>query len=114
MTDAAGEPLPYLDSLSFRVIDDAETSVEALQASDLDLVITPNGRAISTIQDHGDDYSIALIEHHVNTNFLLVDLDKPGPLQDQTVVGPLVVLPPPAEPPTVDANTALTERRAPA
>ena len=85
MTDAAGEPLPYLDSLSFRVIDDAETSVEALQASDLDLVITPNGRAISTIQDHGDDYSIALIENHVNTNFLLVDLDKPGPLQDQRV-----------------------------
>ena len=85
MTDAAGDQLPYLDSMSFRVIDDAETSVEALQTGDLDLVITPNGRAISRIQDSGSEFSIAMIEEHVDTDYLLVDLDKAGPLQDQRV-----------------------------
>ncbi len=84
MTDATGKQLPYLDSISFQVIEDPEISVEALQAGDVDLVITPSGRARSAIQDQGD-YSIALIERHVDTTYLLVDLDKPGPLQDRRV-----------------------------
>ena len=31
MTDAAGNQLPYLDSMSFRVIEDSEIAVEALE-----------------------------------------------------------------------------------
>jgi peptide/nickel transport system substrate-binding protein len=84
MTDATGTQLPYLDSISFQVIEDPEISVDALQAGDLDLVITPSGRATSSIRDQGG-YSIALIERHVDTTYLLVDLDKPGPLQDRRV-----------------------------
>ena len=50
MTDADGNQLPYLDSISFRVIEDSEIAIEALQAGDVDVVSTSNGRAISTIQ----------------------------------------------------------------
>jgi peptide/nickel transport system substrate-binding protein len=59
--------------------------VEALQSGDLDLIITPNGRAISAIRAAGDDFSSAVIDHHVDTAYLLFDLDKPGPLQDRRV-----------------------------
>ena len=77
--------LPYLDSISFRVIEDSEIAVEALQAGDVDVVTTSNGRAISTIQGLGDEFSVTLQDDYVETYYLLIDLDKPGPLQDRRV-----------------------------
>ena len=56
MTDAAGNQLPYLDSISFRVIEDSEIAVEALQAGDLDVVTTSNGRAIGRSRALGDEF----------------------------------------------------------
>ncbi len=85
MTDAEGNQLPYLDSISFRVIEDSEISVEALQSGDVDIVTTSNGRAISTVQGLGDEFAIALQDDYIETYYLLPDLDKAGPLQDQRV-----------------------------
>jgi peptide/nickel transport system substrate-binding protein len=85
MTDAAGNQLPYLDSISFRVIEDSEFAAEALQSGNLDIVTTSNGRAISTIQGLGEEFNVTLQGDHIETYYLLVDLDKPGPLQDRRV-----------------------------
>ena len=85
MTDAEGNQLPYLDSISFRVIEDSEIAVEALQSGDVDIVATSNGRAISTVQGLGDEFTVALQDDYIETYYLLVDLDKPGPLQDRRV-----------------------------
>ena len=85
MTDAEGNQLPYLDSISFRVIEDSEIAVEALQSGDVDIVTTSNGRAISTVQGLGDEFAIALQDDYIETYYLLPDLDKAGPLQDRRV-----------------------------
>jgi peptide/nickel transport system substrate-binding protein len=85
MTDAAGNRLPYLDSMTFRVIEDSEISAEALQAGDLDMVTTSNGRAIGRVQALGDEFDVTEQDQYVDTGYLLIDLDKPGPLQDRRV-----------------------------
>jgi peptide/nickel transport system substrate-binding protein len=85
MTDAAGLQLPYLDSIEFRVIEDPETSVEGLEAGDVDLVTTSNGAAIAAAQDLGDDVAVTLQQGYLDTLYLLIDHDKPGPLQDPRV-----------------------------
>jgi peptide/nickel transport system substrate-binding protein len=85
MTDEAGNQLPYLDTVSFRVIEDSEIAAEALENGELDVVSSSNGRAIARIQDQGDEFTVNLQESYVETGYLLIDLDKPGPLQDQRV-----------------------------
>jgi peptide/nickel transport system substrate-binding protein len=85
MTDAAGNRLPYLDSMTFRVIEDSEISAEALEAGDLDMVTTSNGRAIGRVQALGDEFNVTVQDRYVDTGYLLIDLDKPGPLQDRRV-----------------------------
>ena len=85
MTDADGNQLPYLDSISFRVIEDTEIAAEALQSGDVDIVTSSNGRAIRTIQELGDEFNVTLQDDYIETYYLLVDLDKPGPLQDRRV-----------------------------
>ncbi len=85
MTDADGNQLPYLDSISFRVIEDTEIAAEALQSGDVDIVTSSNGRAIRTIQELGDEFNVTLQDDYIETYYLLVDLDKPGALQDRRV-----------------------------
>jgi peptide/nickel transport system substrate-binding protein len=85
MTDAEGNQLPYLDSISFRVIEDSEIAAEALQAGDVDLVTTSNGRAMATIAGLGDEFTITMQDDFIETFYLLPDLDKAGPLQDRRV-----------------------------
>jgi peptide/nickel transport system substrate-binding protein len=85
MTDADGNQLPYLDSISFRVIEDSEIAVEALQSGDVDIVTTSNGRATSTIQALGDEFTVTVQDDYIETFYALPDLDKQGPLQDRRV-----------------------------
>lgn len=84
MTDAAGNQLPYLDSMTFRVIEDAEVASDALQSGDVDVITTSTGQVISEYID-GTDYTLNVQEEFGETNYILLDLDKPGPLQDQRV-----------------------------
>ena len=83
MTDADGNQLPYLDSISFRVIEDSEIAVEALQSGDVDIVTTSNGRAISTIQGLGDEFTVTLQDDYVETV-----LPAHRPRQARAVAGP--------------------------
>ena len=85
MTDADGQQLPYLDSISFRVIEDPQTSVEALDAGDIDLFATTNGLAITDAQERDDEVSVTVQDTFVDSYYLLIDLSKPGPLQDRRV-----------------------------
>ena len=84
LTDAAGNQLPYLDSITFRVIEDSTVAVEALQAGDIDMVASSNGRAITTILNLGDEYTVNMQDDFSETGYILLDLEKPH-LTDQRV-----------------------------
>ena len=84
MTDAAGNQLPYLDSMTFRVIEDSAVASDALQSGDIDVVTTSAGRTIADYVDN-PDFTLNLQEEFGETNYLLIDLDKEGPLQDARV-----------------------------
>lgn len=85
LTDAAGNQLPYLDSITFRVIEDSEIAAEALQAGDIDVFASSNGRAVVGIQDLGDEFNVSVQDERTETYYLMFDLDKPGPVQDRRV-----------------------------
>jgi peptide/nickel transport system substrate-binding protein len=82
--DAQGNQLPYLDSIEFRVIEDSETAAEALRSGDIDIFATS---AAAVISDFRDDPDFAMTEQSefVESNYTMIDLDKPGPLQDSRV-----------------------------
>jgi ABC-type transport system substrate-binding protein len=42
--DADGNPLPYLDEIEFRVIDDSVTAQGALESGDVDVISTSSGQ----------------------------------------------------------------------
>lgn len=85
MTDAEGNQLPYLDGITFRVIEDPEVAAEALQSGDLDVVTTASGEVIAEFQGLTDEYTVNLQDKFGETAYILLDLDKPGPLQDRRV-----------------------------
>jgi peptide/nickel transport system substrate-binding protein len=84
-TDANGVQLPYLDSIEFRVIEDSETAAEALQSGDIDIFSTSSAVVISEFRDLADEFPMREQNNFTETNYILIDLDKPGPLQDQRV-----------------------------
>ncbi len=83
MTDADGNQLPYLDSITFRVIEDSEVAAEALEAGDLDVVTSSNGRAIARIQELGDEFNV-LLQDRVPRDRLPAD----RPRQARPTAGP--------------------------
>lgn len=85
MKDAAGNALPYLDSIEFRVIEDSETAAEALQSGDIDIFSTSSAIVISEFREMPDEFPMIEQDELTETNYVLIDLDKPGPLQDQRV-----------------------------
>ncbi len=85
MKDAAGNQLPYLDSVEFRVIEDSETASEALQSGDIDIFSTSSAIVISEFRDLADEYPMTEQDSFTETNYILIDLAKPGPLQDARV-----------------------------
>ncbi|MFN8020325.1 MAG: ABC transporter substrate-binding protein [Acidimicrobiales bacterium] len=82
--DANGNALPYLDGIEFRVIEDSETAAEALKSGDIDIFATA---ASSVIADFRDQTDWAMTEQNtfVESGYTMIDLDKPGPLQDKRV-----------------------------
>lgn len=85
MTDADGNQLPYLDGITFRVIEDPEVAAEALQSGDIDAITTASGDVIAEFQSRGDDYTLNLQDEFGDTTYILLDLDKQGPLRDRRV-----------------------------
>lgn len=83
VTDADGEQLPYLDSITFRVIEDSQVAYEALQNGDIDLMSSSNATAIADALADGE-HAVSLQDDYAETAFLLIDLAKP-PFDDRRV-----------------------------
>ena len=84
-TDADGNPLPYLDGIEFRVIEDSETAAEALKSGDIDIFATSAASVIADVRELSDEISMIEQNLFVETNYTMIDLDKAGPLQDRRV-----------------------------
>jgi peptide/nickel transport system substrate-binding protein len=82
--DAGGVQLPYLDKITFKVIEDSQTTAEALRSGNIDIFSTSTAAVVAEFRDN-PDYPMAEQTDFVETNYLLIDLDKPGPYQDARV-----------------------------
>jgi peptide/nickel transport system substrate-binding protein len=81
--DAAGNQLPFLDSIEFRVIQDSETAAEALRSGDIDIFSTSAASVIADFRETPDEFPMNEQSTLTETNYILIDLDKAGPLQDK-------------------------------
>ena len=82
MKDADGVQLPYLDKITFKVIEDAQTEEQALQAGNVDIFSTSSPAIIKDMKDQADTYPMGIQDTYTETNYGLIDLAKPGPTQD--------------------------------
>ncbi len=83
--DAKGNQLPYLDSIEFRVIEDSEIAAAALNAGDIDIFSTSDALVTADYREKADQFPMTEQKDLTETNYLLIDLDKKGPLQDARV-----------------------------
>ncbi|MFT3854230.1 MAG: ABC transporter substrate-binding protein [Ilumatobacteraceae bacterium] len=83
--DADGVQLPYLDKITFRVIEDAKTAEQALKSGDIDIFSTSGAQVIQDFRDVKADFPMSEQSQYTETNYILIDLDKAGPLQDARV-----------------------------
>lgn len=84
LKDAEGRSLPYLDELEFKVIPDSQVRASALEAGDVDIIATSDGAVISDF-DGNEEFPTVLQQEYGETNYILLHLSIPGPLQDQSV-----------------------------
>ena len=82
--DANGVQLPYLDKITFKVIEDAKTAEGALRGGDIDIFSDSSAQVISDFKDD-PDFLTSLQKDFGETNYLLIDTEKPGPYQDARV-----------------------------
>ncbi len=83
--DADGVQLPYLNKITFKVIEDAQTSEQALQAGDIDITSTSRANVIADFRKLSDKFPMLEQQKFGDTYYLLIDLVKKNPLQDQRV-----------------------------
>ena len=77
--------LPYLDKITFKVIQDAQTAGQALQDGNIDIMSTSAAQVISDFRDMADEFSMAEQTDFTETNYILIDLAKEGPTSDKRV-----------------------------
>lgn len=82
--DADGVQLPYLDKITFKVIEDSTTAEGALRSGDIDVFADSNANVIADFLDD-PDYVLAKQQEFGETNFLLIDTAKGGPYADSRV-----------------------------
>ncbi len=83
--DANGVQLPYLDEIEFKVIEDSQTAEEALKNGEIDIFSTSTSQVIKDFRETPDEFPMTEQDEYVETNYILIDLDKAGPLQDARV-----------------------------
>ncbi len=74
--DDAGEALPYLDEIEFRVIVDSQVRGQALESGDVDLISTSDGSVVSQFVDN-DDFQLLQQDRYTETNYIMLHLTKP-------------------------------------
>jgi peptide/nickel transport system substrate-binding protein len=82
--DANGVALPYLDKITFKVIEDSTTAGGALRSGDIDIFSDSNAAVIADFIDD-TDFPMTQTTDLVETNYLLIDTSKPGPYSDARV-----------------------------
>jgi peptide/nickel transport system substrate-binding protein len=83
--DADGVQLPYLDKITFKVIEDSQTAAQALQDGNIDIMSTSAAQVISDFREQADAFPMSEQTDYTETNYVLIDLAKPGPTSDQRV-----------------------------
>ena len=83
--DADGVQLPYLDKITFRVIEDSKTAEQALKSGDIDIFSTSAAQVVADFREDADTFPMSEQSQYTETNYLLIDLDKPGATQDARV-----------------------------
>jgi peptide/nickel transport system substrate-binding protein len=83
--DADGVQLPYLDKVTFKVIQDAQTTEQALQDGNIDIFSTSSAQVIGDFRGQADKFPMVEQSDYTETNYLLVDLAKAGPTSDADV-----------------------------
>ena len=83
--DADGVQLPYLDKVTFKVIQDSQTTEQALQDGNIDIFSTSSAQVIAELRDQKDKFPMAEQSDLTETNYLLIDLAKTGPTSDARV-----------------------------
>jgi peptide/nickel transport system substrate-binding protein len=82
--DADGVQLPYLDKITFKVIEDSKTAEAALRNGDTDMFSDSSAVLIADFKDD-TSFSSVVQKDFSETNYLLIDTNKPGPYQDARV-----------------------------
>ena len=81
--DADGVQLPYLDQITFKVIEDSQTTEQALQAGSIDIFSTSSAMVIADLRKTPDQFPMSEQTDYTETNYILIDLAKPGPTADE-------------------------------
>jgi ABC-type transport system substrate-binding protein len=84
--DKDGVQLPYLDKITFKVIEDSATAEQALQDGNIDVFSTGNAQVIADFRKTPDKFPMIEQDKYVSTGYLLVDLaKKTAPTGDERV-----------------------------
>lgn len=83
--DSKGVQLPYLDEIDFKVIEDSQTAEEALQNNELDIFSTSSAQVIKDFRAIPAKFPMIEQTNFVETNYILIDVSKPGPTSDANV-----------------------------
>ena len=83
--DADGVQLPYLDKVTFKVIQDPQTTEQALQDGNIDIFSTSSAQVIADLRDQKAKFPMSEQSDLTETNYLLIDLAKSGPTSDARV-----------------------------
>lgn len=76
MKDAAGVQLPYLDKITFKVIEDSQTSSAALQSGDIDIFSTSNNGVILKLRELKDQFPMTEQTDFSEINYIMIDMAK--------------------------------------
>ena len=78
-TDAAGRQLPYLDAIEFKVVDQEQTRVTALESGEIDVMHTANGSTIRRLREDAEDGETDLIEDPRNAETIYLMFNNQAP-----------------------------------
>ncbi len=86
MKDDAGVQLPYLDKITFKVIEDSETARQALESGEIDIFSTSNNDVIVKMRALKDKFPMVEQADFSETNYLMIDGAKTTePISDSRV-----------------------------
>ncbi len=85
-SDENGVQYPYLDKITFKVIEDSATAAQALQDGNIDIFATGYAQVIADFREMPDEFPMVEQTEFVSTGYLMIDLSKTDlPTADERV-----------------------------